>query len=105
MRVHNKSTLVGYIKDYPLAEKSLRQWYGVAVKANWKNNGELKEQLGNASIINKKRIIFNIKGNDFRLVADVEFEFQKIFIVWFGTHKEYDKIEVEKLKYVKTNKE
>lgn len=105
MRVHNRSTLVEFIENYPLAEKPLRSWYTVAIKANWQNSNELKEQFRNASIINAKRVVFNIHGNTFRLIVDIEYTFQKIFLIWFGSHKEYDKIEVEKLKYVKTNKE
>ena len=104
MRVHNRSTLSEYIGNTPIAEKSLRSWYAIANKADWANSNELKEQLGNASIINKKRVVFNIHGNKFRLVADVEYTYQKIFIVWFGSHEEYDKVEIEKLRYVKTDK-
>ena len=105
MRIHNRATLVAFIEEYPLAEKALRSWYAIAKEADWANSNELKEQLGNASIINKKRVVFNIHGNKFRLVADVEYTFQKIFIIWFGTHKAYDKIEIEELKYVKINKD
>jgi mRNA-degrading endonuclease HigB of HigAB toxin-antitoxin module len=104
MRIHNRSTLIDYIENYPLADKSLRPWYANTEKASWENSAALKEQYGNASIIKYKRVVFNIHGNAFRLVVDVEFLFQKVFIVWFGTHNEYDKIKVEKLKYVKINK-
>ena len=105
MRIHNRATLVAFIDEFPPAEKALRAWYAIAKEADWANSNELKEQLGNASIINKKRVVFNIHGNKFRLVADVEYTFQKIFIIWFGTHNAYDKIEIEELKYVKINKD
>jgi mRNA interferase HigB len=54
-------------------------------------------------VINDKRVVFNIHGNKYRLVVDIEYRLQIIFIVWAGSHAEYDKIDVKKLVYVKTN--
>jgi len=63
----------------------------------------LKKQYRNASIITSKRVVFNIKGNSYRLVVDVEYKLGIVFIVWLGTHKEYDNINMKEIKYVKTN--
>ena len=71
--------------------------------ANWQNPNELKEQHLSASIINNKRVVFNIHGNKFRLIVDIEYRLGIVFIVWFGSHKEYDKIDVKIIKYVKAN--
>ena len=53
----------------------------------------------NASIISSKRVVFNIKGNEYRLIVDIEDKMRIVFIVWFGTHKEYDKIDAEEVNY------
>ncbi len=96
-------TLRAYVRKNKEAEQSLLTWYSEAGKANWKNNNDLKEQFGNASVISNKRIVFNIHGNKYRLIVDIEYYLQIIFIVWVGTHKEYDKIDAKKVIYVKTN--
>jgi mRNA interferase HigB len=61
-------------------------------------------QYKNASIINSKRIVFNIKGNAYRLIVDVEYRLQIIFIVWVGTHKQYNEIDAKTIGYDKANK-
>ncbi len=90
-------------KKYAKAEQSLKSWFDEANNAKWSSPNELKKQYRNASIINNKRVVFNIKGNDYRLVVDIEYKIGIIFIVWIGTHKEYDKINVKEIKYVKTD--
>lgn len=79
--------------DYSDSEAALRAWYHDVKTAEWKNSNELKQQYKNASNIGAGRIVFNIKGNDYRLVVAVDYEFQVIFIRFIGTHKQYDKID------------
>ncbi|TKG91630.1 type II toxin-antitoxin system HigB family toxin [Puteibacter caeruleilacunae] len=67
--------------------------------SDWNNANELKAEYRNASIIGDKRVVFNIKGNDFRLIVDIEYRMKIVFIVWFGTHVEYDKIDVKRIRY------
>ena len=62
----------------------------------------MKEQFRNASVISGKRIVFNIHGNKYRLIVDIEYLLQIIFIVWIGTHAEYDKIDAKNILYDKT---
>ena len=81
--------------EYADAEISLRAWYHEAIKAEWKNSNELKKQYRNASLIGDGRVVFNIKGNDFRLVVAVDYEFQIIFIRFIGTHNQYNKIDAK----------
>ncbi len=102
MRVIAVRTLKHYIKKKKDAAQSLLSWYEEACKAEWKNHNDLKGQFGNASIITDKRVVFNIHGNSYRLIVDIEYRLQIIFIVWVGTHKEYDVINVKTVKYVKT---
>lgn len=68
-------------------------------RAEWKTSAELKEQYRSASIVSGSRVVFNIKGNEFRLIASISFERQVLFIKWLGTHKEYDRINVEEVEY------
>jgi mRNA interferase HigB len=101
MRVIAVKTLRLYAKKKVEAEQSLLSWYREAEKANWKNHNELKQQFANASVISNKRVVFNIQGNKYRLIVDIEYHLQIIFIVWIGTHKEYDNIDAKKVSYVK----
>jgi mRNA interferase HigB len=81
--------------EYADSETSLRAWYHDAKTSEWKNSNELKQQYKNASIVGEGRVVFNIKGNDYRLVVAIDYEFQVIFIRFIGTHKQYDKIDVK----------
>ncbi|RYM35192.1 type II toxin-antitoxin system HigB family toxin [Brumimicrobium glaciale] len=82
-------------QKYADSEISLRAWYQVAKTADWENSNDLKKQFKNASIVGNTRVVFNIKGNDYRLVVAIDYEFQVIFIRFVGTHKEYDKIDAK----------
>jgi mRNA interferase HigB len=100
MRIVARSTLTQFVLNrVPAAQKRnvlehLEAWYRVATKAAWRNSAELKKQFGSASIVSAKRVVFNIKGNHYRLVVSINYEHQAIFIKWLGTHAEYDRIKV-----------
>jgi mRNA interferase HigB len=81
--------------EYSDSEVPLRAWYHEAKSAEWKNSNEVKKQYKNASVVGNGRIVFNIKGNDYRLVVAVDYEFQVIFIRFIGTHKQYDNIDAK----------
>jgi mRNA interferase HigB len=81
--------------EYADSEISLRSWYHDAKCANWNNSNELKQQYKNASIVGEGRIVFNIKGNLYRLVVAIDYEFQIIFVRFVGTHKQYDNIDIK----------
>lgn len=99
MRIIAVSTLRDYWLKNKLAEQSLKSWIQEAESAVWKNSAQLKLKYRNASIINSKRVVFNIKGNDYRLVVDIEYRLKIIFTVWVGTHSQYDKIDVKTISY------
>jgi mRNA interferase HigB len=103
MRVIAVKTLKLYAKKKREVQQSLFAWYQEACKANWESHNALKEQFRNASVLSDKRVVFNIHGNKYRLIVDIEYRLQIIFIVWIGTHKEYDNIDAKKVRYVKTN--
>jgi mRNA interferase HigB len=94
-----KGTLLYYIDKYPKAKTALLTWYYEFTRGAFSNFNELKAIYGNASVVAENRVIFNIKGNEFRLVASVNFRKQAAYIIWFGTHKEYDKIDVVEVNF------
>ncbi len=99
MKILVKKTILFYIKKYPIAETQLLIWYHEFSKYEFNNFNELKNVYGNASIVNSNRVVFNIKGNDFRLVVSINFLQGACYVIWFGTHKEYDKINVETIAF------
>ncbi|QOR74676.1 type II toxin-antitoxin system HigB family toxin [Cruoricaptor ignavus] len=103
MRIIAVRTLKRYCEKYPLAEQSLLAWFAEAEKAEWRNPQALKSQFANASILDDKRVVFNIHGNKFRLIVDIEYRIGLIFIVWFGQHKDYDRIDAKNINYDKAD--
>ena len=81
--------------EYSDSETSLRSWYHDVKSADWKNSNELKQQYKNASIVGEGKVVFNIKGNIYRLVVSIDYELQVIFIRFIGTHKQYNKIDAK----------
>ena len=73
---------------------ALDAWFDEASKASWKSTADVKRRYATASVISAEPIVFNIKGNDYRLVVAVDFEKGIVWIKWIGTHKAYDKIDV-----------
>ena len=77
-----------------MAATALQEWYHELVSCEFKNFNELKQVYGNASLVADDRVVFNIMGNKYRLVVRIVFDFKAIQVKWFGTHAEYDKIDV-----------
>ena len=84
-----------------MARTALFEWYHELVISDFKNFNELKKVYGKASLVSDDRAVFNIMGNKYRLVVRMVFEFKVIQIKWFGTHSEYDKIDVKTIQYKK----
>lgn len=96
-----RKTLLDYCKKYPSAALALQEWYYELVGCNFTNFNQLKQVYRNASIISDDRVVFNIMGNKYRLVIRIVFEFKVIQIKWFGTHAEYDNVDVNKIQFKK----
>lgn len=94
-RIFSKGTLRKYWEKHPETEQYLKTWYDTAMNAEWKNSNEVKNTYASASILKNQRVVFNIKGNSFRLIVKFNFEKQWCFIRFIGTHSEYDKINAE----------
>jgi mRNA interferase HigB len=99
MYIIARGTILYYLDRYPNAKTSLLTWYSEFLKTVFKNFNELKAVYGSASIVTNNRVIFNVKGNDFRLVVSVNFSKQAAYIIWFGTHTEYNKIDVAVIEF------
>jgi len=101
MRIIKESTLTECCKQsrYQPDEESVRAWIYEVRFSTWNNANQLKAKYGNASILSSKRVVFNIKGNDHRLIVDIEYKLKLVFVVWFGTHKDYDNIDAKTVKY------
>lgn len=99
MNIITKRTILYYIDQYPLASNSLKNWHEELSKTDFKNFNELKVVYGNASIIANNRVVFNIKGNSFRLIVSINFAKQAAYLIWFGTHAEYDIIDATSINH------
>jgi mRNA interferase HigB len=84
-----------FCAKYPDAEQPLKSWVDEAKKANWALPAQIKAQYHSASILKNRRVVFNIKGNDYRLVVSVAYRFQAVYVKFIGTHREYDAIDAE----------
>ncbi len=87
--------LRAFWEQNPDAEQPLKSWVDEAKNANWSQPAQIKEKYRSASILKNKRVVFNIKGNDYRLVVSVAYHFQAVYVKFIGTHREYDAIDAE----------
>ena len=101
MRIIKEKTLWEYCtrRRYSAALTSIQAWISEVRYSDWSNPAELKASYKTASIIGANRVVFNIKGNDFRLVLDVDYKHKVVYVIWFGSHGEYDRIDVKEIKY------
>ena len=95
MRIFAVSYLRSFWETNPEAEQPLKSWVNEVKKANWSQPADIKAQYRSASILKDRRVVFNIKGNDYRLVVSVAYRFQAVYVKFIGTHAEYDCIDVE----------
>ena len=97
MRIISRSTLRVFWESHPDAEEALKAWYYEASHARWQNPADIKSAHRNASIIGNNRVVFNIKGNTYRLIVAIRYDIGIIYIRFIGSHTDYDKIDAEKI--------
>lgn len=99
IRVIAKSSLVKFWSQsaYKDAKSALQCWYDEAIQADWKTPQELKTHYENASICGNNRVVFNIAGNKYRLVVEVQYQAGIVWVKFIGTHAQYDQINVENI--------
>ena len=96
-RIIAKRTLKEFWEKYPDAEQYLKTWFDIAKTNSWKSPNDVKQNFGNTSILKNSRVVFNIKGNSYRLVVKFNYEREWAFIRFIGTHSEYDKIDANEI--------
>ena len=107
MRIIARRTLREFIasraghQDQPALKAALDAWFDEARKALWTSTANVKRLYATASIVTSERIVFNIKGNSYRLVVSVDFEKGIVWIKWIGTHQDYDRIDVTQVEHEK----
>ena len=88
-------------KNHSALKGALDAWFDEVKKARWSSAADVKRSYATASIVSADRIVFNIKGNDYRLVVVVDFDKGIVWIKWIGTHEDYDKIDVKGVRHVR----
>lgn len=97
MRVIAKRALRDFWEKHADCEQQLKAWYNEAEQANWNNPNEIKKDYPSASILEDNRIVFNIKGNRYRLIVKINYPYGVVWIRFVGTHADYDKIDATKI--------
>lgn len=97
MKIFSRGTLRDFWKKHGDCELQLKTWYREIEKSSWTNINQLKSEYPSASILKDNRIVFNIKGNDYRLIVKFNFEYELAWIRFIGTHAEYDKINANEI--------
>ncbi|WP_345234059.1 type II toxin-antitoxin system HigB family toxin [Hymenobacter saemangeumensis] len=95
----NRRTLLAYCRQYPAAAVALQQWYAEMLYQEFANFNQLKAVYASASLIGDDRVVFNIMGNNYRLVVRFVFAYKTILLKWFGTHREYDQVDVATVQF------
>jgi mRNA interferase HigB len=107
VRIIARNTLTRFVqslaghKDQRAVKAALDAWFQEVKRAKWMNSSDVKASYASASIIGADRVVFNIKGNAYRLVTAVDYGRAIVFIKWLGTHKEYDAVDVRTIQYAR----
>lgn len=97
MNVISKKTLILFYANHPQAKTPLEVWHADARKAQWENPDQIKRDHASTSFLRDNRVVFNIKGNDYRLVVHIDYKRKIVRVKFIGTHSEYDKINAEEI--------
>ena len=95
MRIIAVSYLRSFWVEHPDAEQALISWLDEVKKAAWSQPADIKAQYRSASALKNRRVVFNIKGNDYRLVVSVAYRYQAVYVKFIGTHAKYDAVDAE----------
>ena len=93
MRIISRKALREFWEKHPDAEQPLRAWYANVKRANWQTPADVKSDYRTASFLAKNRVVFNIKGNRYRLIVAIHYQYGSIYIRFVGTHAEYDRVD------------
>ena len=105
MRIVARRTLREFVdslaghRDQPAVKAALDAWFAETKQAAWASSADLKRAFATASVVTAERVVFNIKGNSYRLVVAIDFERQIVWVKWIGSHRDYDRIDVTELEH------
>lgn len=97
MRVVTFTKIIEFTTKHANSDVALRDWYFKTKRCDWNNLNDIKQTFNSVDYVSNNRYVFNIKGNDYRLVAIIIFASSKVYIRFIGTHSEYDKIDSSKI--------
>jgi len=95
----SKAILREFADQHPRSKSAVFNWYEVVAKADWKNFSEMKNSFNSVDTVGNDRYVFDLKGNHFRLIALIIFRVRTVFVLFVGTHHEYDKIDARTVSY------
>jgi mRNA interferase HigB len=95
MRVIAVSTLRAFWEVHRDAEQALKAWYEEATNASWTQPADIKARYRSASVLKNRRVVFNIKGNDYQLIVAIAYKLQIVYVKFVGTHRQYDAVDAE----------
>ncbi len=93
MRIISRKILREFIADHPQARQPLDEWYRLVTHLDWQRPVDVKLHFRSADILPDNRVVFNIAGNNYRLIVKIEYKFQTVYIRFIGTHADYDRID------------
>lgn len=93
MRIIARKTLREFAVRHPRSRQPLDDWYALVSAADWQTSSDVKRLFRSADFLPDNRVVFNIGGNDFRLVVKIEYRFRTVYIRFIGTHADYDRID------------
>jgi mRNA interferase HigB len=95
MRIISRKTLKDFWEKHPDSSQALQAWYDDAKHADWKSPADIKSAYRNASFLSNDRVVFNIKGNHYRLIVMIRYAHSLVYIRFVGTHGQYDRVDPE----------
>jgi mRNA interferase HigB len=95
MRVIAVSALRAFWERHPDAEQPLKAWHEEATNATWAQPADIKARYRSASVLKNRRVVFNVKGNDYRLIVAIAYKLQIVYVKFVGTHQEYDAVDAQ----------
>ena len=93
MRIISRKALRVFWEDHPDAQQALQAWYVDVKHATWNSPADIEKVYRNASFVANNRVVFNIRGNKYRIIVAIQYKFKIVFVRFVGTHREYDQVD------------
>jgi mRNA interferase HigB len=97
VRIFSENTLRDFWRRHPDSQEALREWRRISRQADWATPAQVRDQFPNASILRNNRVVFRIRGNNYRLVTEIAYHRRRVDIRFIGTHSEYDRINAQEV--------